>query len=100
MSDKKHIDEIYKDWCGEHHTTNSSHPVHDSSEACDFADYYYKIITESNSSLPHSVIRSEYLKYKEEFDTEEWIALDDMYFYAWFMYGWRKHEEYLRSNEA
>jgi hypothetical protein len=37
----KHIDEIYKDWCGESHLTNSCHPVHDSAEACDFAEYYH-----------------------------------------------------------
>ena len=40
----KHIDEIYKDWCGVHHTVNSCHPVHDSAEACDFAEYYHKQI--------------------------------------------------------
>ncbi|NLF84348.1 MAG: hypothetical protein GX568_10290 [Candidatus Gastranaerophilales bacterium] len=38
----KTIDDHYKDWCGEHHTTNSAHPVHDSAEACDFAEYYFK----------------------------------------------------------
>jgi len=38
----KHIDEIYKEWSGVHHTVNSCHPVHDSAEACDFAEYYYK----------------------------------------------------------
>jgi hypothetical protein len=38
----KHIDEYYKEWCGEHHTVNSCHPVHDSAEACDFAEYYHK----------------------------------------------------------
>lgn len=50
MSDLKHIDEIYKDWCGEHHTTNSCHPVHDSAEACDFAEYYHKVIMEANEA--------------------------------------------------
>jgi len=44
----KHIDEIYKEWCGEHHTTNSCHPVHDSAEACDFAEYYHEVMTEAN----------------------------------------------------
>jgi hypothetical protein len=38
----KHIDEHYKDWCGEHHTVNSCHPVHDSAATCDFAEYYAK----------------------------------------------------------
>ena len=38
----KHVDEHYKDWCGKHHTVNSCHPVHDSAEACDFAEYYHK----------------------------------------------------------
>lgn len=35
----KYIDEYYKDWCGKHHTENSCHPVHDSSECTDFAEY-------------------------------------------------------------
>ncbi len=39
---QKHIDEHYKDWCGTHHTLNSGYPVHDSSETCDFAEYYHK----------------------------------------------------------
>lgn len=38
----KHIDEIYKEWSGVHHTVNSCHPVHDSEEACDFAEFYAK----------------------------------------------------------
>lgn len=46
MSKLKHIDEIYKDWCGESHIINSCHPVHDSAAACDFAEYYYKERTE------------------------------------------------------
>jgi hypothetical protein len=36
----KNLDDYYKDWSGVHHTINSCHPVHDSSEACDFAEYY------------------------------------------------------------
>ncbi len=36
----KHIDDHYKDWCGESHTTNSCHPVHDSAACTDFAEYY------------------------------------------------------------
>lgn len=38
---RKHIDEIYKDWCGESHLTNSCHPVHDSAETTDFAAFYH-----------------------------------------------------------
>ena len=38
----KNIEEIYKDWCGGHHTVNSGLLVHDSAEACDFAEYYHK----------------------------------------------------------
>jgi hypothetical protein len=42
----KQIDEIYKDWCGESHLINSGHPVHDSAEACDFAEYYHNVMKE------------------------------------------------------
>ena len=42
----KNIDELYKEWCGESHITNSCHPVHDSAEACDFAEYYHKQMEE------------------------------------------------------
>ena len=36
------LDELYKEWSGEHHTTNSNKPVHDSAECCDFAEYCLK----------------------------------------------------------
>lgn len=35
----KKIDELYQEWCGEHHTINSNKPVHDSAECTDFAKY-------------------------------------------------------------
>lgn len=35
----KSIDEMYKDWSGDHHTSNSGRPVHDSAECTDFAEY-------------------------------------------------------------
>ena len=38
----KHITEYYKEWCGKHHTTNDCHPVHDSSETIEFAEWYHK----------------------------------------------------------
>ena len=38
----KSNDEYYKEWCGEHHTVNSGYPVHDSAEAVDFAEFYFK----------------------------------------------------------
>lgn len=38
----KKIDELYKEWSGEHHTTNSNKQVHDSAECTDFAEYCLK----------------------------------------------------------
>jgi hypothetical protein len=38
----KSIDEIYKEWSGVDHTVNSCHPVHDSAECQEFAEYYHK----------------------------------------------------------
>ena len=46
---KKNIDDYYKDWCGESHTVNSCHPVHDSAELEDFAQYYFDQITKHQS---------------------------------------------------
>ena len=46
----KHIDEHYKDWCGVKHTVNSCHPVHDSAECCDFAEYYAKLLIDEYSN--------------------------------------------------
>jgi len=40
----ENIDKYYKDWSGVDHITNSCHPVHDSSESCDFAIYFAKEI--------------------------------------------------------
>jgi rubrerythrin len=50
----KNIDEVYKDWCGEHHTTNSGYPVHDSAEAQDFAEYYHKEMLANEGQKPDS----------------------------------------------
>ena len=35
----KKLDELYKEWSGEDHTTNISNEVHDSSECIDFAEF-------------------------------------------------------------
>lgn len=34
----KDISEVYKEWCGSDVHTNDCHPVHDSSEAIEFAE--------------------------------------------------------------
>lgn len=34
------INEIYKEWCGTDKHINDCHPVHDSSETIEFAEYY------------------------------------------------------------
>ena len=38
----KKLDELYKEWSGEHHTINSGRPIHDSAECTDFAEYCLK----------------------------------------------------------
>ena len=38
----KHIDEIYKEWCGSDRLENSVKLTHDSTECIEFAEYYYK----------------------------------------------------------
>ena len=57
----KTIDDYYKDWSGVHHTTNSAYPVHDSAEACDFAEYYFK---EKSKEIAVRVIKE--IRKKEE----------------------------------
>ena len=54
----KHIDEIYKDWSGVHHTVNSCHPVHDSAECCDFAEYYYKVRHYEEMELMKEILKN------------------------------------------
>ncbi len=46
------MDEIYKEWSGKHHTENSCHPVHDSAEAMDFAQYYHNEQKMEKSNTP------------------------------------------------
>jgi len=46
QSEKKSVDDYYKEWCGESHLTNSGYPVHDSADATDFAEYYHNEKTE------------------------------------------------------
>jgi len=38
----KKLDELYKEWCGKHHTINSNRQVHDSAECIDFAKHCLK----------------------------------------------------------
>ena len=52
----KTIDEHYKDWCGEHHTVNSAHPVHDSSECCDFAEYYHAQVKQEKDKAQYQTV--------------------------------------------
>jgi len=46
----KRLDELYKEWSAEHHTTNSNKPVHDSSECIDFAKYCLKYAIEDKTT--------------------------------------------------
>ena len=38
------IENLYEEWCGESKHVNDCKPIHDSSEAIDFAEYYHKAI--------------------------------------------------------
>lgn len=54
----KDINEIYKEWCGEDMHVNDCHPVHDSTETIEFAEYYAEQLKILNipcvrDSLPH-----------------------------------------------
>ena len=35
-------EKLYEEWCGNNRHENDCHPVHDSSEVIEFAEYYYK----------------------------------------------------------
>lgn len=35
------IEQMYEEWCGESRHINDCHPVHDSSETIEFAEYYH-----------------------------------------------------------
>ena len=48
----KKLDELYKEWSGEHHTTNSNIQVHDSSECTDFAEYCLKYVVSEGEMTP------------------------------------------------
>lgn len=48
----KKIDELYKEWSGEHHTTNSNKPIHDSAECTDFAEYCLKYAVSDGKMIP------------------------------------------------
>ena len=68
----KHITEYYKDWYGESHTANSCHPVHDSAEAIDFAEFYHKQMMENRSeNIIQSIIEN------DEIEDSMWEYDDD-----------------------
>lgn len=43
---KTKVQELYEEWCGEDRHVNDCHPVHDSSETIEFAEYYYNAMKE------------------------------------------------------
>ena len=71
----KHINEYYKDWCGEHHTTNSAHPVHDSAEVCDFAEYFF---SERSKEIAIQVIK-EIREKEEKADIQQKFCIDHQF---------------------
>lgn len=50
----KKLDELYKEWSGEHHTANSNKQVHDSAECTDFARYCLKYAISEGEIIPLS----------------------------------------------
>jgi hypothetical protein len=61
---RKKLDELYKEWSGEHHTTNSNKKVHDSAECTDFAEYCLKyILSKREKSDLKEQILSKYENY-------------------------------------
>lgn len=81
----KHVDEHYEDWCVEYYTVNSSHPVHDSAEACDFAEYYFK--QRIKELLPSDELIEEIKP-----TNKNWADID-----KGFSIGWRHGVKWLRD---
>lgn len=48
----KKLDELYKEWSGDYHTTNSNNPTHDSSECIDFAEHCLKKVVSDGKMIP------------------------------------------------
>jgi len=45
-------EKLYEEWCGTDRHINDCHPVHDSSETIEFAEYYHqKMIKKTNSDI-------------------------------------------------
>ena len=56
----KKLDELYKEWSGEHHTTNSNKPTHDSAECTDFAEYCLKYaVSEGEMHIKNKIVNYE-----------------------------------------
>jgi hypothetical protein len=81
----KNIDKHYKDWCGEHHTVNSCHPVHDSADACDFAEYFFK------QRIAELLPTNELIE-KLMLTDNNWADID-----KGFSIGWRHGAKWLRD---
>lgn len=48
---KTKVQELYEEWCGEDRHVNDCHPVHDSSETIEFAEYYYNAMKELEKEI-------------------------------------------------
>lgn len=51
------IKKMYEEWCGEDRHVNDCHPVHDSSDAIEFAEYCNTQIEQENEELKLSLKR-------------------------------------------
>ena len=49
MNEQQTTEELYEEWCGENRHINDCHPVHDSSETIEFAEYFHKAIMEQRT---------------------------------------------------
>jgi hypothetical protein len=78
----KKLDELYKEWSGEHHTTNSNKPTHDSAECTDFAEYCLKYALSEGEMIPtrdsncnvrlsFADLKDEILKYKAKSEYQQ-----------------------------
>lgn len=61
----KKLDELYKEWSGEHHTTNSNKTIHDGSECTDFAEFCLKYALNKKVDSGENTIQEKIKKHGE-----------------------------------
>jgi hypothetical protein len=68
---KTKVEELYEEWSGEDRHVNDCHPVHDSSQTIEFAEYYYNAMQELEKGYSGKIMTIGAMDIEQQIHLEE-----------------------------